>query len=133
MRMLSPAAGSSTTTTWLKKKGCASSMGTSTTRRTPAGKPGGSRRLGTVSFAERCTAEQLALRRMPRLLLIGGRVEPAQSVDELEDWVRLPVADCDVRARVRRLRQRAAALPPKPLLDGCGRLIYEGRWVELAP
>ena len=82
---------------------------------------------------ERAAAEQLALLRMPRLLIMSGQVEPAHSLDDLEDWVRLPVADCDVRARVRRLRQRSVTVPPKPLLDGCGRLIYQGRWVELAP
>jgi DNA-binding response OmpR family regulator len=82
---------------------------------------------------EQSVIEQLAQQQVPRLLLVGQHAEPAPSIDDLEDWVRLPAADCDVKARIRSLRRRAIALPPRPLLDGSGRLIYEGRWVELAP
>ena len=44
----------------------------------------------------------------PRLLLVGPDAAPPDSVDPLEDWIRLPADDQDVRARVATLEARAS-------------------------
>lgn len=50
-----------------------------------------------------------------------------------EDWVRLPVDDRDVAARLGALRRRVEHHQVAPHLDGNGRLIHRGRWVSLSP
>lgn len=77
--------------------------------------------------------ERLASLGLPRLLLLGSDAEPVDRADALEDWVRLPVRDDDVRARIHRLRESASRVPPRPLLSGDGRLIFQGSWVSLPP
>jgi two-component system, OmpR family, response regulator len=69
----------------------------------------------------------------PRLLLLNGESEPPDSADCLEDWIRLPADDRDVRARVARLASRAETQQPAPVVDGDGLLRYRGRWVALSP
>ena len=87
--------------------------------------------------AERSERDRLSVLRRPRLLLVAPDA-PAPSVeDPLEDWVRAPVDDIDVRARVDTLRRRAAAGGPttaeEPSLDDDGVLRWHGRWVSLPP
>jgi DNA-binding response OmpR family regulator len=69
----------------------------------------------------------------PRLLLLNGEAEPPESVDCLEDWIRLPADDRDVRARAARLASRSESQQPAPQVDGDGLLRYRGRWVALSP
>jgi DNA-binding response OmpR family regulator len=69
----------------------------------------------------------------PRLLLLNGESEPPESADCLEDWIRLPADDRDVRARVARLSSRADTQQPAPEVDGDGLLRYRSRWVALSP
>jgi DNA-binding response OmpR family regulator len=69
----------------------------------------------------------------PRLLLLNGESAPPESADWLEDWIRLPADDRDVRARVARLASRAETEQPAPQVDGDGLLRYRGRWVALSP
>ena len=69
----------------------------------------------------------------PRLLLLNGEAEPPESADCLEDWIRLPADDRDVRARVARLASRSETQRPAPQVDGDGLLRYRGRWVALSP
>jgi DNA-binding response OmpR family regulator len=69
----------------------------------------------------------------PRLLLLNGESAPPESADCLEDWIRLPADDRDVRARVARLASRAETQQPAPQVDGDGLLRYRGRWVALSP
>jgi DNA-binding response OmpR family regulator len=69
----------------------------------------------------------------PRLLLLNGESEPPDSADCLEDWIRLPADDRDVRARVARLASRSETQQPAPQVDGDGLLRYRGRWVALSP
>lgn len=70
----------------------------------------------------------------PRLLLTsaGG---PAPEVDGcLEDWIRLPAEEDDVRARVRGLERRAETHHRElPELDDDGVLRCHGAWVALPP
>jgi DNA-binding response OmpR family regulator len=69
----------------------------------------------------------------PRLLLLNGESEPPDSADCLEDWIRLPADDRDVRARVARLASRSETQQPAPEVDGDGLLRFRGRWVALSP
>src|SRR5688500_14249777 len=71
----------------------------------------------------------------PRLLLLEDGAPPPDPADCLEDWLRVPATEDDVRARVGGLGQRASAHhqvgPPE--LDEFGMLRYAGRWVTLPP
>jgi DNA-binding response OmpR family regulator len=68
------------------------------------------------------------------LLLVGGE-PPPEPADDLEDWIRVPVSDADLRARVDWLSRRLspAEEPPVPLLDEDGLLHTGSRWVSLPP
>ena len=82
--------------------------------------------------------EDLRLRELretgsPRLLLLNGESEPPESADCLEDWIRLPADDRDMRARVARLASQSETQQPAPQVDGDGLLRYRGRWVALSP
>jgi hypothetical protein len=70
----------------------------------------------------------------PRLVLIEADGPPPTSWDPLEDWIRLPAPEADVRRRAETLRRRAE--PPveaRPLLDEDGLLRVDGRWVAIPP
>ena len=54
--------------------------------------------------------------------------------DDLEDWIRVPAGEVDLRARVEGLRRRAEArVDPAPALDDDGVLRLGDRWVSLPP
>lgn len=69
----------------------------------------------------------------PRLLLVGPDADPPDSVDPLEDWIRLPADDRDVRARVATLEARAEHTSAQPFIDQDGLLWFRERWVSLSP
>jgi DNA-binding response OmpR family regulator len=71
----------------------------------------------------------------PRLLLLeDGVAPPTSGVDEVEDWIRVPAGEVDLRARVEGLRRRAEArVEPAPALDDDGVLRLGDRWVSLPP
>jgi hypothetical protein len=69
----------------------------------------------------------------PRLLLVGPDASPPDSVDPLEDWIRLPAEDRDVRARVATLEARASNGAAVPEIDDDGLLRFRDRWVSLSP
>ena len=68
----------------------------------------------------------------PRLLLVAARAEPPESVDLLEDWVRLPASNSDVRARVRDLHRRVARHRSVPTIDSDGVLRFAMKTVTLS-
>ncbi len=69
-----------------------------------------------------------------RLLLVEDGVPAPLAADELEDWIRVPADDDDVRARVDGLRRRLEArVSPAPALDADGVLRIGSRWVSLPP
>ncbi len=76
---------------------------------------------------------QLRANGAPRLLLLNGESAPPESTDCLEDWIRLPADDRDVRARVASLASRAETEQTAPEIDGDGLLRYRGKWVALSP
>jgi hypothetical protein len=82
---------------------------------------------------ERAEVDRLARARIPRLLLVEPGCPPPVTEDVLEDWVRLPLDDAEVKARLATLRRRAATLLPVPQLDRHGRLLFAEQWIELTP
>lgn len=76
---------------------------------------------------------RLASQGIPRLLLVASTADPPEGCDILQDWVRLPGDERDVRARLRHLRSRAANRDPVPVVDEHGRLLYRRSWVQLSP
>ena len=78
--------------------------------------------------------EELRRRGIPRLALVAPHAPPFTPVDLLEDWVRLPAAPADVRARVLALAGRAdESLERRPELTDDRLLRYGRWWVALAP
>jgi len=73
----------------------------------------------------------------PRVLLLVEGSPPPTPVDDIEDWVRAPVSDADLRARVewlnRRLGPVATVEVERPTLDEDGLLRARDRWVPLPP
>ena len=53
--------------------------------------------------------------------------------DVLEDWVRLPVDDGEVKARLATLRRRAETFLDVPRLDRHGRLVFRQHWISVTP
>lgn len=77
-----------------------------------------------------------ALRRSgrPRLLLLDDGALPPEPEDCLEDWVRAPVHEGDLRTRVAALELRSSWHDRSaPLLDGDGVLHHHEAWVALPP
>jgi DNA-binding response OmpR family regulator len=84
--------------------------------------------------AEQDRREDLRDEARPRLLMVEDGVPPPDSADVLEDWIRVPAGEIDLRARVEGLRRRAAAARPQvPVLDDDGVLRDGRRWVSLPP
>ena len=77
--------------------------------------------------------ERLRAAGSPRLLLIGEDLAAPEPVDALEDWIRLPAGENDLRVRVSTLMARAGEVVAGPVVDDDGLLRYRGRWVTLSP
>jgi hypothetical protein len=78
--------------------------------------------------------DRLAREGRPRLLLLEAGVLPPLVEDPLEDWVRIPAADTDVRARLDTLALRARLRAPvHPTLDDDGVIRHNGSWASLPP
>jgi hypothetical protein len=70
---------------------------------------------------------------IPRLLIVESGVAPPNGDSCLEDWLRLPADDCDVRARLLSLARRAQRHPMVPVVDDFGQLTHRGVSVFLSP
>jgi DNA-binding response OmpR family regulator len=70
---------------------------------------------------------------LPRLWLVEPGAVPPVSNSCLEDWLRLPADDADVRARIASLTLRALRHPARPTLDGHGQFKFHGHIVFLSP
>ncbi len=69
-----------------------------------------------------------------RLLLVEDGATPPEPADCLEDWIRVPAPELDLRARLVALEARAARhAPATPTLDGDGVLRFGSGWVSLPP
>lgn len=80
---------------------------------------------------ERVALDHLGL---PRLLVLDLTADaPPFSPSCLEDWVRLPVATGDLRARLMTLAHRSKAHVTAPRIDALGRLWHRGAYTRLSP
>ncbi len=70
---------------------------------------------------------------IPRLWLVDPGIDPPIGESCLEDWLRLPADDADVRARLTSLASRAAHHPSRPRVDTHGRLVHREGVVHLSP
>ena len=70
----------------------------------------------------------------PRLLLVEEGAPPTPQ-DCLEDWIRVPADDADLRARLDAVASRVEqhVVPDVPDLDVDGVLRFDGAWVSLPP
>ena len=103
---------------------------------------------------EQARRSRISLSGEPRLLLVPDGEEPPAVVDCLEDWIRVPATENEVRARVDALAVRSLAHlpsangngnghtngnghrhdePATPVLDDFGVLRVNGSWVALPP
>lgn len=77
--------------------------------------------------------ERLRASGIPRLLLIGEEVAAPEPFDTLEDWIRLPAADGDLRVRADTLAARAENSVVPPGIDEDGVVRFGGRWIAVSP
>lgn len=82
--------------------------------------------------AERERQRSLAAAATPRLLLIENSQSAPVTGDPLEDWIRLPASDDDIKARVAGLID-AHNREGRPLIDENGLLRFRGRWAAIPP
>lgn len=84
---------------------------------------------------EQVRRDELRKEGRPRLLLLeDGAPPPSAEADDVEDWIRVPADEVDLRARVEGLRCRVKArMDPSPALDDDGVLRLGDRWVSLPP
>lgn len=83
---------------------------------------------------ERGLREDLAKCGRARLLVVDSDAAPPIASDPLEDWVRTPCGELDVRARLEGLRLRLEqTLELVPELDADGVIRYGDRWAPLPP
>ena len=80
----------------------------------------------------RAQLDQLREEGVPRLVVVDADVMPPAPPDELEDWVRLPADQGDVRIRVDTLARRAESRH-RPSLSNEGVLRFQGEAVPLSP
>lgn len=77
--------------------------------------------------------QRLEADRVPRLLLVEDDAAPPQVVDALEDWIRVPATEVDLRSRLGTLAARAPGRSWVPELDDDGVLRMGDHWVALPP
>lgn len=82
--------------------------------------------------AETDRRAQLAESSTPRMLLVEANERAPMTSDPLEDWIRLPADEGDLRARVASL-MAATESTARPILDPDGLLHVGKRWIALPP
>jgi hypothetical protein len=93
-----------------------------------------SRNIVIVSWPDQAhDRERLERQGAPRLWLVEPGVDPPIGESCLEDWLRLPADDADVRARLISLARRAEHHPSLPTIDDHGQLARNGAVVILSP
>ena len=76
--------------------------------------------------------EDLALRGVPRLLLVAPDSAAPNCTSCLEDWVRLPADEADLRARLLSLAEHGRG-HTRPTIDEYGILRRDGAFAMLSP
>ena len=70
---------------------------------------------------------------VPVLYLIDGEHDPPVITSCLEDWVRIPGEERDMRLRVAALEMRAVLHHAPPYVDDSGRMHHGGQTIPLTP
>ncbi|HVT76020.1 MAG TPA: helix-turn-helix domain-containing protein [Acidimicrobiales bacterium] len=84
--------------------------------------------------AEAARREDLVEIGQARLLLVEDGAMPPEALDCIEDWIRVPASELDLRARLTALEVRARHHSvTTPTLDGDGVLRFGTSWVPLPP
>jgi hypothetical protein len=86
-----------------------------------------------VRWPEDRDASHLAREGVAVLYLLAGDCEPPAVSSCLEDWIRVPGDERDLRARVAALEARTAVHAASPYVDADGRLRYRGKVTVLRP
>lgn len=93
-----------------------------------------SRDVVVVSWPEQARErERLDRAGTPRLWLVEPGADPPIGQSCLDDWLRLPADDAELRARLVSLELRAAHHPSRPTLDEHGQLTHRGAVIVLSP
>jgi hypothetical protein len=71
--------------------------------------------------------EELATLAVPRILILDDCTAPPTPWDEIEDWVRAPVAQAELELRATTVARRADGRE-RPWLDADGLLWFRDRW-----
>ena len=82
---------------------------------------------------QRVEVARLEKLQLPRLLLVELDDAPPECESCLEDWIRLPASESDLRSRLASLRRHATRHPHVPTLDSWGQLTYRDVHVLLSP
>ncbi|MCB1006107.1 MAG: response regulator transcription factor [Acidimicrobiales bacterium] len=83
---------------------------------------------------ERERLEALRTAGTPLLLLVEDDAAPPVVASGIEDWIRVPADEADLRARVEGVERRAEAeRAGEPVLDDDGVLRIGDQWVSLPP
>jgi DNA-binding response OmpR family regulator len=69
----------------------------------------------------------------PRLLVLDADNDAPSCNTCLEDWIRLPASDHDIRVRITALEARFARHPHAPTLDASGQLRFRDKDVFVTP
>jgi hypothetical protein len=102
----------------------------------------GKRRVRTVALVDVAlvpwpsddeTRHLLASTGQPRLLLVEATSPPPTTQDLLEDWIRVPASEADLRSRIEMLRWRASGSSSAPTIDEHGVLRHGPTWVLVPP
>jgi hypothetical protein len=84
--------------------------------------------------AESARRDDLIEQGTARLLLVEDGAMPPEPPDCLEDWIRVPAPELDLRARLAALESRAVRhSPAAPTLDTDGVLRFGPAWTSLPP
>ena len=82
-----------------------------------------------VRWPEEATfRDKLAALGLPRILVLDEQEPPPATWDEIEDWVRVPVAKSELELRAVTVARRADAIE-RPWLDEDGSLWFRDRWI----
>lgn len=83
---------------------------------------------------EKDRRETLAEMKAARLLLVEDGASPPEPEDCVEDWIRVPAPEADVKLRVRALAVRGRKhTTAVPVLDSDGVLRFASGWISLPP
>src|SRR3954447_15870885 len=83
--------------------------------------------------AARIAGRSLTARGCPIVWIVDRAGDPPADWSEIEDWIRLPVDQDELLARIDGVEQRALARANRPWIDDDDLLRHGDEWVALSP